>query len=172
MLCEVCQHNQATVHLTQVVNGAVKKLHLCEACAKESGVDLQNPVSIADLLLGLGQPAQGSAAADKACPACHMTQGDFRKTGRLGCPVCYEAFAEELGVLIKAMQRHDQHVGHIPRGQAVRIRRTAEMNRLQKAMDEAVARENFEDAARIRDQIQQLRREAEGDTRGEGGGGK
>ena len=170
MLCEVCQQNQASVHLTQVVDGAVKKLHLCESCARESGVDLQNPVSIADLLLGLGQAAGSEEKSDKSCPACHMKQSDFRKTGRLGCPLCYEAFSEELGPLIRAMHRRDQHVGRIPKGQAVRIRRAAELNRLQKAMDEAVAREDFEEAARLRDQVQRLRRDPTGGEAAAGGG--
>ena len=163
MLCELCQNHDATVHLTQVLEGAVKKMHLCEACAKESGVDLQNPVSIADLLLGLGVAPKGAPEGPgRTCPRCHLRQEDFKKTGRLGCPSCYETFAAELAPLLKAMHRRDQHVGKIPQGQVARIQTTVELARLQQELEEAVAREDFEQAARLRDRLQNLRRGPEG----------
>ncbi len=54
MLCEICKVEEATVHLTQVIDGSIKKLHLCEQCAQNSGFDLQGPISITDILLGMG----------------------------------------------------------------------------------------------------------------------
>ena len=40
MLCQNCHKNEATVHLTQIVDGKVAKFHLCEACAEKKGVDV------------------------------------------------------------------------------------------------------------------------------------
>ena len=119
MLCEKCNEREATVHLTQVIEGSVQKLHLCEECAAESGFDLQGPVSITDILLGMGggQPEEESPAvetAERTCPVCHMRRADFKKMGRLGCPACYDVFGDELATLLKAVHRSDRHVGKVP----------------------------------------------------------
>lgn len=161
MLCEKCHDKDATVHLTQVVDGEVKKLHFCEECAAESGFDIQGPVSITDILLGMGgeEPTAALRASDRVCPSCGMKRADFKKSGRLGCPVCYDTFADELNSLVKAMHRSDQHMGKVPRRESVRARMTAEMGILQKALAEAVAGENFEEAARVRDEIQRCRKQ-------------
>ena len=62
MQCELCKEREATVHLTQVMDGAIKKLHLCEDCAAKSGVDVNGPLSISDILLGLGVAKEASDA--------------------------------------------------------------------------------------------------------------
>lgn len=168
MLCESCKEREATVHLTQVVDGAIKKLHLCEDCAAKSGIDLQGPISITDILLGMGvsKPAD-PLDGERTCPRCHMRRTDFKKTGRFGCATCYEAFAEELPPLLKAMHRSDQHVGKVPQRENARVQAGAELSHLQKEMEKAIAAENFEAAARLRDQILECRRRMnEPDARG------
>lgn len=158
MLCERCKDKEATVHLTQVIDGAIKKLHLCEECATKSGFDVQGPISITDILLGMGvQKDAPGTGSERVCPRCHMRRTDFKKTGRFGCADCYTAFAEELPPLLKAMHRADHHTGKIPARESERVRASAELADLQKDMEEAVATENFEQAARLRDQIQNCR---------------
>ncbi|HBA82952.1 MAG TPA: excinuclease ABC subunit B [Verrucomicrobia bacterium] len=164
MQCESCKEREATVHLTQVVEGTVTKVHLCETCAAKSGLDVQSPMSITDILLGMG--TKGTSArpdADLACPHCKMKRSDFKKSGRLGCPSCYESFAGELLPLIKVMHRSDQHIGKIPSREGIRVRMSAEIAVLQQALDNAVALEHYEEAARLRDQIQQCRQRASAD---------
>ncbi len=159
MLCESCKENEATVHLTQVIDGAIKKLHLCEACAAKSGIDIQGPLSITDILLGMGiQKPADLPDAERTCPRCHMRRTDFKKTGRFGCAACYEAFAEELPPLLKAMHRSDHHTGKVPSRESLRVRASAELESLQQKMDKAIAAENFEEAARLRDAIVACRR--------------
>ena len=82
-----------------------------------------------------------------------MRRGDFRKTGRLGCPECYAYFAEGLEPLLGAVQRGSQHVGKIPARESVRVKKTAEVAGLRKALDRAVADEEYEKAAELRDRI-------------------
>lgn len=161
MLCETCHDKEATVHLTQVIDGAVKKIHLCEGCASESGFDIQGPLSITDILLGMDgeQTAPSSASSKHECPACGMSQGEFKKTGRLGCPVCYETFAGDLVQLVNAIHRGDEHVGKIPSREGVRARFSGKLSALQKRLDQAVTREQFEEAAKIRDKIRSCRKE-------------
>ncbi len=157
MKCEMCHINEANVHLTQVVGGEVRKLHLCEKCAKESGVDIQDPMAIADLFLGLGQtPSETGPGEVTGCPRCHLGRSDFKKTGRLGCPECYVHFRAELAPLLKAMHHGDRHVGKRPCGAAVAERQLESLDDLRRRLDEAVASENFELAAKLRDEIRAL----------------
>lgn len=165
MLCEQCHEKDATVHLTQVVDGKVKKLHLCEQCAEAAGLDLKGAVSITDILLGMGAHAEAERpAADRSCPHCHFRRSDFKKTGRLGCAACYEAFADELAPVLKALHRSEKHVGKTPLGAGGEGPVSRELEALQKALDAAIAAERFEEAARLRDQIQAQRaRNSEGE---------
>ena len=103
MICEVCQQENATVHLTQIISGKMQKIDLCEKCAKEKGVADPAGFSLADMLLGLGaaDEIKSSAAQEVACPNCGFTQPDFKKTGRLGCPQCYTTFNDGLSVILK-----------------------------------------------------------------------
>lgn len=156
MMCEMCGKNQATTFLTLMVNDQVKKMHLCEPCAAESGLDGAHPISITDVLLGLGGKKETSAElSPPTCPRCHMRFTDFKKTSRLGCQTCYEAFAAEMEPLLEAMHRGKQHVGKTP----VRVSKPspalARLAALKAALDAAVKAENYEEAARLRDQIRE-----------------
>lgn len=166
MLCESCKKKEATVHLTQVIGGEVKKVHLCAECAQKSGINLQSPLSITDLLVGMGlsKPAERPEReeAERSCPRCHMRRTDFKKTGRFGCAYCYEAFADELPPLLKAMHRSDHHSGKIPRRERIRVEATSQLADLQRRMEKAIAEENFEEAARLRDAINACRRKLAG----------
>lgn len=158
MLCEHCHEKEATVHLTQVINNTVKKIHLCEECAQKSGVDVHSPVALADLLLGLSKGVE-----DTACPKCHMRRSDFKKTGRLGCAECYDTFKDELLSLIKGLHRGTHHVGKMPRCGTAAV--GDDIAELEKQLQKAVAEEKYEWAARLRDRIRECRaREQRGDT--------
>ena len=153
MQCESCGEAEATVHLTQIVEGEVRKLHLCKDCARDSGINVDEPLSITDLLLNAGSPSPlETTEADKSCPRCHMRGSDFKKTSRLGCPYCYEAFAAGLAPILLSMHRSQQHVGKAPRqyrGVAVE----PGLKVLETQLKEAIATEQFEEAAQLRDRI-------------------
>ncbi len=157
MICEQCEDKEATVHLTQVIDGQVKKLHLCEACAADSGFEVEGSMSVTDILLGMGGgtplTAKPKADFERSCPNCHMRKSDFKKTGQFGCPTCYETFEDELAPLLKAMHRGDRHIGKVPEREGLRVRVSAELARLRAALDEAVGEEQYEDAAKLRDEI-------------------
>ena len=160
MLCIICKQNQAKVHLTQIVGDKMQKVDLCEECAKSKGVNDPAGFSLADLLLGLGasQELAGPYGGDETkCPSCGFTQADFKKAGRLGCSECYNTFAEGLEGLLKTMHKGVRHVGKVP--QALRQGRdlTEQLRQLQKRLDKAVAGEDFEQAASLRDEIKSTR---------------
>lgn len=162
MICDVCKSNQATVFLTQIIEGQMKKVNLCEACSKEKGVTDPTGFALADLLLGMGaaQELEKSGATQK-CPACGFTQADFKKTGRLGCATCYETFSEGLETLLKAMHKGTAHVGKVPGSLALTLRFDAQMKELQRELAKAVSEENYEAAAELRDRIRSLETEME-----------
>ena len=158
MICDVCKTNEASVFLTQIVDGKMQKVNLCDSCSKAKGVDDPTGFALADLLLGLGAAQEierGSGSAQR-CPGCGFSQADFKKTGRLGCAQCYETFAEGLNSLLKAMHKGTHHTGKVPARISRQIERENALKTLQRDLQLAVASENYESAAQIRDQLRQL----------------
>lgn len=154
MTCEICQKNEASVHFKQVVNGSVRELHVCQECAEANGFDVQSPMALTDFLFGLGVPDEEMGRElEKTCPSCGLGLSDLRKTSRLGCARCYETFSEELDPMLKAMQGADRHVGKMPAGEKL----TAEIVAMQRALEKAVSSEDFEEAAKLRDAIRELK---------------
>ena len=163
MICECCHEKEATIHLTQVIDGEVKKLNLCQECAKKNGIDLNSPISITDVLLGLGsQPGMKKGSSmmselDLSCSRCQMTRAEFKTNARLGCPECYHSFMGELNALMQAMHHSRQHVGKIPARQGVEARITAQIASMQKDIATAITKEEYEVAANLRDKIRTLK---------------
>ena len=148
--CSVCGAT-ATVHLTQIVQGQVTKVHLCEACAEKGGAGDPAVFQLAGAL------SRADTPPSLACPACGFNDADFRKLGRLGCPACWAALAPVLDPLLGKVQRGVHHLGRGPIGAVP----SAEQSRLRLAaarreMTEAVAAEDYETAARLRDLIRNL----------------
>jgi protein arginine kinase activator len=156
MLCCICKEKDAKVHLTQIVGDKMQKVDLCEDCAKKKGVNDEAGFSLADLLLGLGasqELAPGSAGGEVKCPHCGFTQADFKKAGRLGCSECYVTFAEGLEGLLKTMHKGTKHIGKVPQSLQQSRDLADKLKNLQKKLDKAVADEDFEQAALVRDEI-------------------
>jgi protein arginine kinase activator len=152
----ICKQNEAKVHLTQIVGDKMQKVDLCESCAKTKGVNEPGGFSLADLLLGLGasqEIAQSGSGEDIRCPNCGFTQADFKKAGRLGCAECYTAFSEGMENLLKTMHKGIKHLGKVP--VALRQSRdlTDRLKALNKKLEKAIATEDFEQAAVLRDEI-------------------
>ena len=164
MTCNLCGTQEATIHLTEIVNNQMIEIHLCESCAQEKGTDFKTHFQMGDLmssLMGGEKPAKGleKRLAGK-CPECGMTYEEFGKTGRLGCPYCYETFAKFLMPLIKRVQRSLQHIGKRPQqafsGQTPAPAYVSDLKVLQERLKKSIQSEAFEDAAKIRDEIRQI----------------
>ena len=159
MICNVCGTNEATIHLTEIVNEQMIEIHLCETCAQEKGTEFKAHFNVGDLLSGLNDLAQEVTGVGKMvikCPNCGLTYEEFGRTGRLGCAECYEAFSKLLMPLIKRVQHSTQHVGKRPSRLAAPVRLTHDLRELQNRLQKSIEQEEFEEAARIRDQIRQL----------------
>jgi protein arginine kinase activator len=157
----ICKASEATVHVSNVVGDKVQKIDICEECAKKKGVTDPTALSLADLLFGLGASQElgstQSEGQDLKCPNCDFTQADFKKAGRLGCSICYSTFASGLETLLKSMHKGTRHVGKIPQSLKQSRDLTNRAHQLQKKLDKAVTEEDFESAARLRDEIKEVR---------------
>jgi len=117
-MCSVCKEKPATLFLTKIsADNKKQNLDLCDACAKAKGLD-DDPTAFlvpdADIMLGLGaaqEITQTTGGVDLKCPRCGFSQADFKKSGRLGCPECYQVFAEGLEGLLKTMHKGTRHTG-------------------------------------------------------------
>ncbi len=161
MLCEICKEQIATIHYTEVLpNSQPKKMALCEACAKQKNLPIGAQFSVADILKGLTQAVQVEEEAGKAkCPRCGLTFARFKKSGRLGCAACYEAFGAKFQSILDEIHRDKQHVGKVPKCIAQQSGVAAELAELHQKLKEAIDKEQFEQAAVLRDRIQSLKAE-------------
>ncbi len=160
MICNICGSQEATIHLTEIINNQMMEVHLCEACAQEKGTDFKTHFNLSDLVAGLAdiQPAikAGEKKSTAKCPECGMTYEEFGKTGRLGCGTCYQAFSKMLLPLIKRVQRSTQHVGKRPSKVAPESAAVLDLKLLQERLRKSVASEAFEEAAQLRDEIKTM----------------
>ena len=161
MLCNVCNKNKATVHLTQMLEGEIKKMDMCESCAQNQGVD-EPGISLVDLLVGLG-PAESEAPSGKSseqkpskCPTCGYSQADFKKSGRLGCSDCYVTFEDGLNQMLRSMHKGLKHTGKTPKNYRNVRELEAKSKKLEKELKKAIGEERYEDAAVIRDSLKAM----------------
>lgn len=165
--CQICGR-RASMFLTQIVNGKVTEMALCEECAKARGLfdpqsltfaekffpqELQRQMDkiVRQLVQGdkeeKRQPAAEGCDVLTACPVCHFTLEDYRRTNRLGCPDCYTFLASELNTTCE-----DAEDGETPQ-QEQPHRSTKD---LEAELHQAVEREDYERAAVLRDEIKAL----------------
>ena len=163
MQCQICNKRAATIHLTEITDGLRSETHLCEQCAIEQGIAAKSQVSINELLSSLlaVQPSDdelfGPSEKKTSCPHCGFTLDKFRKEGVLGCPYDFEIFEKQLQPLIeKANNGKTSHCGKAPSKAPHNTKKQIELIKLRQQLEVAVRNENYEQAAKLRDEINQL----------------
>lgn len=176
MLCDRCQKRDAKILYTEIINGIKKEQHLCEECAADyTSFQMEKPLmnselTLNDLLSTLleaynssGEKHKGDNKQDILCGHCHTSYEEFLQKGRFGCAECYRSFHKELGKTLKGIQGSEVHTGKRPRGYVSSTDRIlqgfTESERLSLKLQEAIEKEEFEEAARLRDLIRQLKKE-------------
>jgi protein arginine kinase activator len=160
MLCQKCHKNLATVRYAEVVDGRVSDQHLCFECMATHqknatpGFELAGPPSAP-------KPAEGGVARDvvraqRACPACGTRLGRILESGGVGCPACYESFAEDVDQVLKGLHRATTHKGRVPRVDDARSRVRAELQAKRILLRSVLRAEQYEQAAGLRDDIRTL----------------
>lgn len=162
MQCQICNKNDATIHLTEIADGERTEMHICEQCAVEQDIAVKSHIPINELLSNLlaVQPSDDELAGPTeqklACPHCGFTLAQFRKEGVLGCPRDYEIFEKTLLPLIeKAHDGKTTHCGKIPLKTPKDTKKQMELLNLRQQLEAAVQSEDYELAAELRDKIKQ-----------------
>jgi protein arginine kinase activator len=160
MRCQICNKNDATIHLTEIAEGIRTEMHICENCAAEQDITVKSHIPINELLSNLlavqptDEEISGGAEQKLACPICGFTLAQFRKEGVLGCPRDYEIFENALLPLIeKAHDGKTAHCGKIPLKTPRETKKQSELLSLRQQLEAAVRSEDYERAAEIRDRI-------------------
>lgn len=161
MLCESCGERDAVITLTKVVDAERNEIRLCERCAAERGIETTvssaHPHELGEFLMAV-QKQLPSVPADQArCSFCSANLRDFRAAGRLGCAHCYTAFEPSLRDLLRRVHGHSRHIGksYQPPTAVPGVQPTG-VDDLRERLRRAVESEQFELAARIRDQLRVL----------------
>lgn len=155
MKCDRCD-SEATVHEVTLHKGKKVEKHLCEQCAKGDGISVQPQASITQALtkFELTTPTAKTPQPKQQCPTCSMTFAEFRQLSQLGCPDCYREFEEHLsGLLERAHEGGTHHVGKNPTRAGASIDRQHLLAALRRKLTEAVKSEQYEKAARLRDEL-------------------
>ena len=156
--CDNCDR-QATVHVTEIKDGQKVEKHLCEHCAVSEGITIKADVPISQLLEDfILQTVSGDEATEElACEVCGLTFSEFRDQGVLGCPNDYNAFGQRLELLMShAQQGATAHVGKVPRHSGGDQKRLNAVLRLRAQLRGAIAAEDYELAASLRDRIKEV----------------
>lgn len=166
MLCDHCKQNQANVHITKIVNNDKTSLNLCEDCARQYQQEMGNffqpnfsfPKFLGSLFEQVGIMPENGSVIQKApgCSECGTTSREISQYGKLGCEECYDAFKQSLTPIIKGVHGRETHIGKVPRRAGKDIRLKQEISQLKKKLSVLVAKEEFEEAAKVRDQIKDL----------------
>ncbi|MCW2277856.1 UvrB/UvrC motif-containing protein [Heliophilum fasciatum] len=173
MYCDECKKKPAAVHITQIINGEKSERNLCEDCARLTHKELsmafddnfpinkflagllgyETPTADAALNLAFGEPEK--------CENCGVTYQQISQIGRLGCDQCYEHFHDKVEQLLRRVQGSARHTGKVPQRTGGAIRRQREIQGLRAQLQRLVAKEEFEAAAKVRDQIRELEKVVE-----------
>ena len=161
--CDQC-NRPATHHSVEIDKGNKVEKHLCDLHAAQEGMNVKSVhAPINELLTNFVKLHSGEAAAVKAvsadapCSACGMAFAEFKESSLLGCPVCYKSFDQQLGPLLeRAHEGGTHHIGKVPRRAGVNEHRHVALQRLRGQLDEAVEAEDYELAARLRDDLKEL----------------
>lgn len=158
MKCQKCT-KAATLHITEVLGeDQFEELHLCEECAHKYLYEPQQKGMIAKgTETGTSQEGdEGSPLSQRECPLCGIKFVEFRNSGRLGCPHDYQEFREELAPLLENIHGETKHCGKTPRRLPQNKQTQSELVQLRKQLNQAVTKEAYEEAAKLRDRIRQL----------------
>lgn len=156
--CEKCNQNEATVFYEENHNGNVRKLRLCAACAAEeqSSLSLFSPAYTENLLgslFGLASHTAPRRDEARSCKACGARWSDLVREGKACCPDCYTAFADLLEPTLRRLHGNVTHTGRAPAARRAIREKQTRREELKAALQSAIAAENYEEAARLRDEL-------------------
>lgn len=186
MICQKCKVREAAVTITKSIHNMQITMHLCPECSKNFSPGVQKQISgVNNILMSMMDSVdmlETESENIRSCERCGMTFEDFRKKGTVGCEECYNVYRDKFESILKRLHGSYQHVGlsyegikhAVPpksHGMEKKLLKKEEIKQesvseqienLKKALDEAVAKEEYEEAAKIRDMIKIMEDEPSG----------
>lgn len=157
MMCENCGKNPATTHLKTVVNGMIHENHLCSFCAANSGYGNLGGLSLTNMLASMfGESISNGKPVSKRCECCGASFSDIAQSGRVGCSECYTTFRKELLPSLNRLHGKAIHIGNTPNEERKKESAADKIKKLKLKLADAIKAEEFEDAAKLRDEIRAL----------------
>lgn len=164
MLCEKCGKRQATTHIKKSINGVYEEHHYCSECAAESGVKAFPSFGafgdggLFGSLLGLPFSETHTSRADTLrCPFCGTSFSEISENGRVGCAQCYDTFRKQLLPSIERIHGRASHCGKAPEREITEEdKKKKELDELKEKLQKAVDAQEYEQAAKFRDEIKEL----------------
>lgn len=170
MECERCKKRPATVYFTEIINNRKRTMNLCESCVREvqaESMGFMPQMNLHSFLSSLlhseffeaPSPGQKVTPEQTRCASCGITESVFVKRGLLGCGNCYRYFGDRLEPLLRRIHGTTRHTGKIPERTGGKVHLSNKIERLKARLRETISREEFEQAARLRDEIRDLEKE-------------
>lgn len=175
MNCQNCQKEEATVHFTEIIDSEVIELNLCKKCAEKKGISLTVSDAFSEFISSMVADPDQTEDDSRCCARCGLSFKELRQGGRLGCGECYTAFEASLSALIKNIQKGSKHIGKSPPGfkkgvikknvlppqvgesnEKAEMDKEAKIKELKGKIQAAIAVEEYEKAAHLRDWIKDL----------------
>lgn len=158
--CQKCGKRPATTHIMQTIGGNTVELNLCQTCAAKLGYSGLSGFSVNELFGSLfGEGVQPKSKTPQVrCPSCGCTFQEISRTGKVGCAKCYEVFYNRLLPNLERIHGKVQHVGKLPAEADTALKAKREEEELQRKLREAVEKQDFEQAAVLRDRLKELER--------------
>jgi protein arginine kinase activator len=167
MKCQNCQENPARVRITELAeppttspvgNGVYTERYVCEVCAGK--LNMPHVPVVKKLQVDIWKLLQSARSSrgkgDLVCEQCGMNQSEFQGKGRLGCPACYETFSDTLDPLLLRMHNARSHVGRLPGLDEEQLAEREHRSDLEAKLETAIREEDYESAARLRDELRSL----------------
>ena len=168
MLCNRCKKREAKIYYTEIIKGQKKEEYLCEECAMSFNSFQGAIPNLGGLLSSIlsnyfGEQLEERETKEKSCSICGMTSSEFMKVKKAGCLNCYKVFGEVVEKSVKQTQGATKHKGKRPKTLVVELEKTLEsiskVERLEILLQQAIEREEFEEAVKLRDEIRALKKE-------------
>lgn len=163
MICDACKNKDATVKLIAIIDGKKTERHLCAECMEKQKqrARAEGMQSMLSAIIS-GVRRTDVQHTGLRCSNCGLSYDEFRKTSRLGCAQCYSDFRTQLRPLLMRLHGSVQHVGRIPERVDASLKENSRLEQLRREMQVAVACEDFEHAAILRDTLRQMTATTEG----------
>ena len=158
MKCDKCGM-PSVYHSTLIVNGMSQKTSLCRECAIKEGVFNQGTSLFDDMFSNFANILGYEQVENIVCPVCKTSLKEFKSTGKLGCPNCYDMFREEISSIIKRIAPFATHKQETIKTKPKKIEKLTKDEKIKQLRDDmklAVSEERYEDAAKIKKQILKL----------------